>query len=225
MTDSFIVGAYWSSRAEALNDVKNKIIQTLQRLSKIDEQFLKWYETGSSRNEALEKIAVLDDKTIERLCMAKVKKGELDELGFSKMGFLFSLWTGHSDDQSSSISFSVGTASKWLTNSCVITLPFEGAARERLLKSNKAKEIVKVLVEIWNPEYAVLSSEELNNRLDRANELGWITYRKVIPQIPNAVKIVHEKYNEGHLFFLNGENSYDYNIINDLLQINELRGV
>lgn len=223
MENSFYIGAYWGSRSESLKQVTNKVLQTFEKLSDIDEQFLNWYEGGVNRKQALKTKVAFNNETIERLCLEKVKNGELDEKGFAKMGFLFGLWTGHSDEESSSITFSVGASFKspHLCNSCVLKIPFEGTARERLLRLGKARLIISTLVEIWKPDYAVLTSRDLNDRLAIVNDVGWITYRKTIKQIPKiSSKVVYEKANGGHWFYFSLEsNNYDSSIANELLPI------
>jgi hypothetical protein len=225
MTDSFYIGAYWSSRAEPLTQVRDKVLQTFERLIVADEQFLNWYEGGVSRRKALEKRVTFNTETVERLCLQQVKKGELDNNGFAKMGFSFGLWTGHQEGESSSISFTVGSSfsSPHLCNSSVLRLPFEGAARGRLLESRKGKEILSILVDIWHPDYAVLTSQELNNRLNIVNDIGWITYRKSIACIPKTGdKVFHEKYDDGHMFYLVGNNCYNYDLINELMPLKKI---
>lgn len=219
MIESFYIGAYWGSRGEPLAQVRDKILQTLQKLAEIDEQFLNWYEGGTSRKQALEKKVSIDAGTIERLCLAMVKKGELDEKGFSAMGFLFGIWSGHLDDQSSSITFSVGKSftSPHLSNSCVLTVPFEGVARERLLQTEKAKKIVAVLVGIWHPDYAVFTSHQLRDKLNAANKVGWITYQKSIKKLPNITsEVIYEKADNGHWFHVK-ESNYTETLSNELL--------
>lgn len=227
MIDSFYIGAYWGSRAESLYEIKDKVSQTFNRLMEIDEQFLNWYEGGMSRKKALEKKVTLNNETIERLCLQQVKKGELDEKGIAKMGFLLGLWTGHKDEESSRVSFTVGSSftSPHLCNSCVVTIPFEGQARERLLRPEKAKAIIAIIVEIWNPDYAVLASNELNKALGIVNDIGWVTYRKAIRQMPIiSSKVVYEKFGDGHLFYLDAVNyGYcDYDLANELLPIGKI---
>lgn len=219
MIESFYIGAYWGSRAEPLSQVRDKILQTLQRLAQIDEQFLNWYEGANSRKQALEKKVSIDANTIEKLCLEMVKKGELDEKGFAKMGFLFGVWSGHLDDESIGISFNVGGAftSPHLCNSCVLTLPVEGAARERLLQTDKAKKIIITLVEIWSPDYAILTSHQLRDKLNVANKVGWITYHKSIKKLPDiSNQVVYEKANNGHWFYIK-ESNYNETLTNELL--------
>lgn len=221
MIDSFYIGLYWGSKAETLTQVASKILQTLQRLTKTDEQFLNWYERGMSRKQALEKKVSLDMGTIGKICLKAVKKGELDEKGYAKNGFVFGLWTGHKDDEASSVSFIAGDVFTIpnLSNNCVLSIPFEGAARERLLQPEKAKEIIAFLVEIWNPDYAVLTSHQLRDKLNVANKLGWITYHKSIKKLPTiSNQIVYEKANNGHWFYIK-ESNYNETLINELLPI------
>jgi hypothetical protein len=223
MADSFYIGIYWGSRPEPFGEITNKVIQTLKKLGELDEQFLNWYEQGMSRKKALEKKFSLDAENIKKLCLERVKTGELNEKGYASNGFIFGLWTGHKEENSSSISFIVGGAfnTDKLKNSCVLKIPYEGGARERLLNYNKAREIIAELIKIWNADYAVLTSHELSNKLKVVNEIGWITYRKLLRRSPKiSNKVVYEN-NDGHWFYLRSEN-YDYGVVNELSPIKEV---
>jgi hypothetical protein len=226
MVESFVIGAYWGSRAEALPEIKDKVLQTLRRLANTDEQFFHWYERGMSRKLALEKKVSWDMDAIEKICRRAVKKGELDERGYAKNGFVLGLWTGHKDDEASSISFTVGDvfAIPNLSNNCILSIPFKGAARERLLEPAKVKEIMSILVEIWEPDYTVLTSDGLRDRMDAGNKIGWITYQKSIKRMPKiSNKVVYEKCGIGHLFYLANKNYYDdYSLTNELLPLKEV---
>ncbi len=226
MTDSFIIGAYWGSRAEPLAQIVDTVKETLIRLSKIDEQFLIWHELGMSRKKALEKKFSIDNDSIQKICLQKVKKGEFDEKGFAKMGFLMGLWTGHKEEESNNISFNVGGSynTDKLNNSCVLTVPYEGSSKERILQIEKAKAIINVLVELWKPDYAVLTSDNLRDKLNVGNNIGWITYRKSIKRVPRLnSKVVYEECGSGHLFSLNLKGDcYNYNLISELTAIKEI---
>ena len=202
MNNSFYIGAYWSTKPETLQQVRDKIIVTLTKLGEIDELFSNWYERGNSREQAKEKKVTLDWGSIEKICLERVKKNDFDRMGFSKMGFLIGLWTGHQEYESGSITFSVGATSKWVTNSCVIKLPSEGSALDRLLNRGEAMEIVRLIVDVWNPEYAIFSSHDLNDRLKLNKQLGLITYRRSIQIIPRITGngIVYERFNGGHIW-------------------------
>ena len=219
MADSFYIGAYWSGREETLKDVKRKVQQTLNALSAIDEQFLTWYETGTSRKQALTKKVLFDDETIERLCLSKVRKGELDDAGISKMGFGFSLWTGQPEGEESNISFGVGMNNKWLTNSCVLTIPYEGPARQLLLQRTIVRKIITVLIQQWKPDSAILTSFHLGEKL---GNIGWITYKKSLKRVPKSnLEIAYEKDAVGHWIYPVAE-SFDEMVIEKLSPLKDV---
>ncbi len=223
MIDNFYLSAYWGSRAETLQEVVDKTWRTFDDLMKLDEQFSRWYIGGESRKAALEREVILDKASIEKLYLNELKKNELDDLGYSKNGFIMSLWTGHKDDESSGISFAVGHAfnSPHISNSCVINIPGEGEARERLPKIDKMKTLIGILVEQWDPDHVVLVSKNLKAALGTINELGWITYRKNLkPGLNLSDKVIHTRLGPGHLFCLNLEaRCYDYGLAKELLPL------
>jgi len=220
MIDSFYIGAYWSARAESLDNAANKSLEILLRITVIDEQFKTFYEKAISRKKALEKTVSLDYEVIKSLYLKGTKKNEIDSLGYAKMGFMLRLWTGQSDGESSGISFSIGTNSTRFKNSCVITFPYEGSRKDDLLQLNKAKLIIGLLCEICDPDYAVLNSDKLSSELCTMNEIGWITYKKQLTKKPKVShNIIHESnYKGGHLFYLETDSglAYDYDRIEDL---------
>lgn len=226
MNDFFIIGAYWSSRPDSIENVGDKIVQILVQLSNIDEQFSNWYELGSSRKKALEKKVILNVETIKKICLKKIKRGEIDDNGFSDIGYSVQLWTGHKEEEACSISFYVGATFKTenLSNSCVLKLPYEGDAFNRLLLLNKAKTILNFFVEIFKPDYAVLTSQILRNYLDVANNIGWITYRKTVNSISQVSKeIIYEESDFAHWFYLKSEGKcYDYSLMKEFCTLKEI---
>jgi len=224
MLDTFIIGAYWKDRKQLLDNIITSTLQTLKRLSEIDEQFVNLYELGMSRKEALEHKALLSHKYIEKLYLKRVKKNDLDPNGYSKIGYRLSLWTGHKDGEASNISFGVGKSSDKLTNVCLIQMPFEGAASDRLLHFDKIKEIITILIQKWDPEVVVLNSTELSNKLNVMNEVGWVTYRKKVKgKVKLSNKVIHDdNFLSGHLFYLNGHNVYDYSLMDELVPITKI---
>jgi hypothetical protein len=221
MIDSFHIGAYWNNRKQFFYSVISPTFKTLKGLSEIDEQFVNLYELGWSRKKALEHKFHISYENIKQLYQKDVKKNDLDQDGYSKIGYRLSLWTGHKDGEASGISFGVGMGYERLTNSCVISIPFEGPATERLLHLNKVKEILTMVIQNWDPDFAVLNSRKLSNTLDVMNQIGWVTYLRTSKnKFYSNTGIVHEKnFNGGHLFYLQTENglAYDYESIDKLL--------
>jgi len=219
MTDTFYIGAYWKNRKEVLENIVIPTLNTLTELRGIDDQFLNLYELGMSRKQALEREFIPSSEYIERLYRHGLKKKDLDQDGYSKIGFSLWLWSGHKDEESSQVSFGVGKGSERLTNVCLIRIPTEGIAKERLLQLDKVKQIIEVLIKNWNPDKVILNSKELSTALNSTNEIGWVTYIKRTKGISKANgKIVHEpNYYGGDLFYLktNSGLTYDYSLIDE----------
>jgi hypothetical protein len=221
MNDVFFVGAYWNARREILEDVIQPTLEVLERLSEFDEQFLTFYELGYSRKSALENKVLLNVENIKELYKKGHKKKDIDSFGYSGVGFNLSLWTGQRDRESSSLSFRVGKNSDKVSNSCLISLPAEGVAKDRLLHFNKAKIILDLLIEAWDPDTVVLTSRKLSDSLTAITDVGWMTYKKLLEKNVRVIdNIIHDPYYKGgHLFYLktNNEMAYDYDMIDDLL--------
>ena len=222
MIDTFYIGAYWGSRRENVSEVADKTVKTLLDLKQLDEQFLNWYRTGMSRKKAMEKRFTTDQAEVQELYSKSVKKEELKD-GFTTHIFKLGLWSGHSNDTSCGISFNVGGQFEGgLSNCCVIEMPVEGEARERLLRLEKIKLLIDVLVKNWRPERVVLVSQELKKTLHTVNEIGWVTYvANLNDRLKTSEKVVSEKFSDGYLFHLNLPNnkSYDYSLMHELLPL------
>lgn len=218
MVDVFYIGAYWDNRKEDLSTVVNKSVLFLQELSKLDVQFANFYEKGYNK-EASKKVAIEKDN-IERLYKRGIKKNDLDSEGYSKIGYLIGLWTGQEEEYSSSLTITAGHASKFFSNACVIKFPIAKEPKERLLKLSKQKAIINLLIRTWKPDTIVLNSNELKNKTGSVNKIGWITYIKNLKGYSQKNgKIIHEKLDNGDLFFLklNDDRSYNYDLMQELI--------
>ncbi|HMK19255.1 MAG TPA: Imm52 family immunity protein [Chitinophagaceae bacterium] len=224
MVDVFYIGAYWWNRKEDLATVVNKTIMFLQELSNLDKEFMNWYEKGYNKKEASRRVSI-EKNNIETLYKNGIKKNDLDNEGFSNIGYSIDLWTGHKEEYSSSISINGGHASKFFSNSCVIILPIAEESKERLLKLDKQKAVISLLIKIWQPDSVVLNSNKLKDETGLINKIGWVTYFKNLNQIPKfSENIIHETLNNGHLYYLKTKNDicYDYDLINELLSLKKL---
>ncbi len=226
MIDSFHIGAYWKNRKEFLENIISPALKTLKGLSDLDEQFLTLYELGNSRKQALENEVSLTSEIIKKLYQEGVKKNDIDQDGYNKIGYNFSVWTGHEDGKSSKISFRAGSSSERVSNVCLIKLPYEGTAKDRLLQLSKVKEIMKLIIQNWNPDTMILKSGKLSDALGTVNEVGWVTYTKNLKgRVKLNNKVVHEEsFCGGHLFYLKTENglAYDYSLIDELIPITKI---
>lgn len=221
MIDSFYLAAYWVNRKESLDTVVKKTISFLLDIARLDEQFLNWYELGFNKNEAISKKIIIDKESIESLYRQRVKKNDLDNEGFSKIGYSIGMWSGQEEECSSNISINCGHSSNFFSNSCVITIPAEGKQKERLLGLIKQIELVKLLIKSWEPDNVILSSSKLKSEIG-TDEVGWVTYSVSIKCKPKTTnRVIYEKYDRGHLFYLANVSSYDYNLAKELIPLKE----
>jgi hypothetical protein len=207
MEDSFFIGAYWGPRSVPLIEIVTNTIKTLKKLGELDEQFLDWYELGMRRKQALTNKVIQDTEGITKLYSKSLGEFETKSDSLTDNGFVLGLWTGHREEESSRITFTVGLNSKRVSNCCVLKLPFEGKAKDRLVTLTKARSIVELLVDIWDPDFAIFTSHNLVSKLSGSVDIGWITYRKVIKKgrLKNE-RIINEKYKNGNLFILDSMN-------------------
>lgn len=219
MVDTFRIAGYWGSRSETISEVIFKVYKTLSKLYHVDEQFTNWYEGGISRKEALNKKIEINVESIEKLIRKGIKKGELDEKGYSRFRLGLGLWSGHIDEESAGISIDAGAVFETdnIMNCCVVNLPFEGEASKRLLRLDKVKSIISIMIENWDPDNIILNSKRLANTFDTINEIGWVTYKKGIKSLAISTKnIIQEKFYHGYLFYLNSTQILNYEMMSEL---------
>jgi hypothetical protein len=81
--------------------------------------------------------------------------------------------------------------------------------------------LVNLLIKSWEPDNIILSSGKLKSEIG-TDEVGWVTYYKSIRRTPKiSNKVIYEKYNGGHLFYLANEASYDYSLAKEILALKE----
>ncbi|WP_285010118.1 Imm52 family immunity protein [Pedobacter faecalis] len=220
MNDVFYVGAYWSNRKQSIDEILRPSLNVLEGFAALDSQFQYYYEAGMSREEALAKKVTLTQGELRRLFLVGVKKNDLDFEGHRKIGYSLRFWNGQSDRESSSVSFNLGSNSPRISNNCLVKIPAEGAAKERLLGFSKSRQVIDLIIENFEPEILVLTSRKLQTDLDVINEIGWVTYKKqIISKKIMSTNIIHEpNYKNGHLFYLNTDTGlvYNYDMIGDL---------
>jgi immunity protein 52 of polymorphic toxin system len=214
--DSFFLGSYWNRKKQTLDEIANKTSQMLRRLAEIDIQFLHWYEGSKSRSESLNLPVTLSPDKIKYLFSEEKYHGNNNPGAFQ-----FGVWSGHDDSESSSVTIRAG-ATDMFPNFIIISLPFEGDAKGRLLQIDKIKSIISVLVELWEPDTIVLVSEKLKNLLSTINEVGWITYIKTLHNDPRLnAEVRHEQAFGGHLFYLSTPKLVDYKLATKLLPLKD----
>jgi hypothetical protein len=219
IVEEFAIGAYWGSCAEPLSQIAKKTIQTLKGLREIDKQWFRWYRGGINKETDMQQRVFLDEENVKKLCLSNAKKGGVPSKGLTKSGYIFNVTTGPREGISSGISFIVGSAlnAANLRNSCVIHLPNEGPAKDRLLQPATTRRMLRMLVRIWRPDYAVLTSRLLRYSNDLRNEVGWTTFKREIDTVPELNgQIAYERDEQGHWFTVEKIGDFSMGVMNQL---------
>ncbi|HEX3289006.1 MAG TPA: Imm52 family immunity protein [Mycobacterium sp.] len=151
------VGAYWGARAASVDDCADTLAQLLDRLSAIDPLLTGWRDLGKSKQNALQQLIVRNDRT-ELLQHLERSRSEppIDGLGYS-----LQRWNGAEDPRAAiNLSFICGNTSGRVTNA-VVTRLCDSQSAPGLYAINTAKRLVESLIGVSNPDWAVLTTNEL----------------------------------------------------------------
>ena len=194
------LGAYWGDRREDLDACTERLMNFLLKLGACDGVFEQWFETGWSREEALSRKVAIERADLRKL----VYKGRhLTDIGSKLMedlGFSIFLWNGCPEDNGE-MGFNVNcgsyTGNPGLVNNCVINLPRRGAAAERILSVKSLERLMSVVVEAWEPDWAVITLHALREGFKvrpRSPVFGWLLFlsarRGVVPALPAPSRTV-----------------------------------
>lgn len=179
MVEHFYLGAYWSAREETVGACADRAVRWLARLREIDPAFLRCYEGGNSREEALSRPVAPDRPTILRLLGGDRLRKDRDRTTTPVTGFTFGLWNGGEEGESIGLMVSCGAYSKRFGNSCVIELPRGGEPANRILRVPALHELIAATVACWEPDHGVVTSHQCLNALNYpvgGIQVGWLVY-------------------------------------------------
>jgi hypothetical protein len=137
-----------------------------------------WRAKGASPSEALER-APVDEATLVDDLAAGVNRRDSDGVAIPGLGFRWAAWNGRMTAAAAvSVTCGATTTGVGVLNSFVVDLPplpTDGAASIY----SAAESLVLGVVEAWNPDWAVVTSNELRSarRWEPAQPVvGWLTY-------------------------------------------------
>lgn len=189
MIETYYAGAYWPGRVETLESYARRAEVFFQLLASADASFTRWFEKAGSRSAALELPFTPDAETM--LGLFEKKKYRRDKAGIS-----FSAWNGEPDGASSGVRLACGSASPLLGDLCTLSLPTEGAVRERVLSAPTLAQVLRAMALAWEPEWGIATSQPHRDEvlgLSKAGTfVGWVTYfarsRGTLPPLPAPVR-------------------------------------
>jgi hypothetical protein len=189
MIETYSAGAYWPGRVETLESYARRAEVFFRLLAVADESFARWLEKADSRSAALELPFTPDAETLRGLFERKKYRGD-------GAGIAFSAWNGAPDGASSGVRFACGSDSPLLGDRCTLSLPTEGAVRERVLSVATLSQVLRAMALAWEPAWGIATSQVHRDevlKLSKAGTfIGWVTYfahsRGTLPRLPDPVR-------------------------------------
>jgi hypothetical protein len=190
MEETYYAGAYWLARKESAEACAHRAETLLRLLAACDSCLAQWFETGWTREEALQ-------NRIEPSQAAFLRRFEQQKERGPGAGFSLDVWNGQADGSSSDLSFYCGSSSIWVSSSCVLTLPHQGPIAERLLQAPVLVQVLRAMVLAWEPEWALVTSNLHRDEVLKASKAGtypgWLMYisrrRGPVPPLPSPVHV------------------------------------
>ena len=182
MSSRYIVGAYWPSRQESLDECSDRLGIFLRQLEGCDPIFGSWRERGRSRREALEqRIDANDQARLHELLERGRNRRDVGREIIDELGFNVGMWSASGDRD---VGLSIQCGLYWksenqntsLCNSVTLTLP---KTLGGLGRAEKMAEILSIVAAAWEPAWAGVMSRDAMNTRDfdaRRPFVDWMTY-------------------------------------------------
>jgi hypothetical protein len=204
MTETYYAGAYWGDRQESAVECARRAENFFRLLSRCDSIYMRWFEKASTRKKALQLQFEPTQETFLHFFSKKKYQGV--------EGFRFGAWTGHEPGHGGMVSLTCGSSAESFCNVCLLSLPSEEPTSGRVLTAPMLVEVMLSLVLAWEPDWAVVTSDELRDMVAPGGEpdtfVGWVTYlshrRGEVPLLPEPVR-VEQVDRKGTLILLSPE--------------------
>nr|WP_224250094.1 Imm52 family immunity protein [Hyalangium gracile] len=113
------------------------------------------------------------------------------------LGFSLELWNQSPDSKATKLRVTCGSYSEWVNNVCLLDLPWQGAAAERMLTTPVLVQMLECMVTAWEPDWGIVSTQYAMDLIPKAQKeesrVGWMTYfarrRGTVPPLPAPVSI------------------------------------
>jgi hypothetical protein len=197
MLERYYAGAYWSVRPETAAECAGHALLFFEELKRIDPAWRQWCRAGKRPRGAPPFTANVDDRQeLEELFRrgrnrANIRREVDEELGLSIL-----VWTPEKKNYTM-VEINCGVYTPFSGNSCQMTLPAEGATKERLLDVSVLTQVLTCMVMAWDPDWGIATSHDLHDLIPRRSReeypVGWLTYcsnrQGRVPPLPAPVRI------------------------------------
>jgi hypothetical protein len=189
--ERFQAGAHWSGRKESAAACAARAEVLFRLLGECDPAYARWFEYAYSRKNALRLPFEPTADTFQRFFERKKYR-------LGRDAFYFDAWTGQEQTgRGGLLNLTCGSGTPFYTNGCLLHLPREGLAAQRVLRVPVLKQVVHAMARAWEPDRCAVVSEEdpAARRVLEADGacLGWLTYfsrgHGRVPALPRPVRV------------------------------------
>jgi len=190
MIETYYAGAYWLARSESAEACARRAERFFHLLGRCDPAWNRWYQPASSFEEARKR--QFTPNAASFLNLFAQEEHQSDD------GFRFRLWTGDSQEETSSAGAACGSAGTLLPSNCVLKPFDEGPVGERVLTAPVMTEVLHAMALAWEPEWGVVTSHQYDDLVSEqvvpaGTSVGWVMYfsrlRGTVPPLPAPVRI------------------------------------
>lgn len=176
--DASYLGAYWGDRRESVEVCAERLARCLDGLAHVNPLLSVWYRTGRRRNAANVKIDTTVSVLVEMLLADRSADAAGRGSAIAEMGFAMSLWNGAEAQVGMSVLCGAYPGTSGVLNCFSLDLPPLDEIPE-FRDTSIARQILKVIIDAWEPEWATWTSYEwhhLQEPAARQPVVGVLTY-------------------------------------------------
>jgi hypothetical protein len=182
MASRFILGAYWPSRRESVDQCRDRLASFLGELAPCDPVFEIWYERGRSQKAIDRRVNFEDRRYLLNLLERGRNRRDIGGEVIEELGFNVGLWNEADRDKATGLNIGCGiywkspTPNASLGNSVVLTLPRDMG---ELRRAENMVKVLSIVAEVWEPAWAgVMSRDAMNTRNFDPDRpfVDWMTY-------------------------------------------------
>ncbi|QRN96862.1 immunity 52 family protein [Archangium violaceum] len=190
MIETYYAGSYWLARSESVAVCARRAEHFFHLLCQCDPAWNHWYQPDDSFEEARKRQFTPNAARFQELfAQEKHRSGD---------GFRFRLWTGDSQEETSSAGAACGSAETLLPSNCLLEPFDEGPVGERILTASVMTEVLRAMALAWEPEWGSATSNAHRQMAVKGfphpgTFVGWVMYfsrlRGTVPPLPAPVRI------------------------------------
>lgn len=184
-----LIGVYWTARADDLQSCTDRAAAHFRLLHQLGPGFDRWFKKAMRKPKAPSEANVLTPEVVGDLLAKGVNRRDTDKSVITELGWSLALWNGELNQVDAQTSLHCGCISDRVGNSAIVDAHREGRPG---LDHKTAVELLKSLVELWDPESgAVVESIWNEDRQTRevAEIASYQSRSGLVPLSTNALQL------------------------------------